>query len=227
MRAVIFANGQLDPWPAGLKLSPGHDLIIAADGGLKHCRRWGIAPDIVVGDMDSADPEDLAALEASGTEMVRYPTRKDETDLELALKLAIDRGSRDIVVAAALGARWDMTFSNVLLLAAPFLDETTVRLLAASSEIVCLKGGGSLRLTGRPGDLVSLLPLTGDALGVTLSGLAYPLENAVLPMGSSLGVSNAFTEPVATVALRKGRVLITVTHAPEPAPRKAPAASPI
>lgn len=212
MRAVIFANGMMDRWPVGFDISGAEDLILAADGGLRHCRKWGYDPHVVVGDMDSVDPDDLAALDRSTTEIIRHPKQKDETDLELALKVAVERRAGDIVILAALGARWDMTFSNVLLLGASFLKETTVRILDAAHELLCLRGGRKVQLTGRPGDLVSLMPLAGDAKGVTLRGLEYPLENAVLPPGSSLGVSNVFSESTARIELKQGLLLITVTR---------------
>ena len=212
MRAVIFANGVMERWPVGLVISPAHDLIIAADGGLRHCRKWGFLPCVVVGDMDSVDPADLVALDGVQTEIIRHPARKDETDLELALELAVDRGADDIVVLAALGARWDMTLANVLLLGASFLQKISVRILEASQELVCLQGGRQIVLCGQPGDILSLLPLTGDAVGVTLRGLDYPLENALLPLGTSQGVSNVFTGKTAQVELQQGLLLITVTR---------------
>ncbi len=210
MRAVVFANGVMDRWPAGLEIFPAHDLIIAADGGLRHCLKWGLTPRIIVGDMDSADPDDLTALDDEQTEIIRHPARKDETDLELALKLAVDKRADEIAVVAALGARWDMTFSNVLLLGASFLQKTTVKIFEASHELVCLTGGQKIELRGRPGDRVSLLPLTSDAVGVTLRGLEYPLENAVLTLGSSKGVSNVFKDQRAQVELKQGLLLITI-----------------
>ncbi|BBO85930.1 thiamine pyrophosphokinase [Desulfosarcina ovata subsp. sediminis] len=213
IRAIVFANGVMDRWPVGLTLSADRDLIIAADGGLAHCRRWGVTPHVVVGDMDSIDPGELADLEKTATEIIRHPVRKNETDLELALKLAIDRGAEEIAVLGALGARWDMTFSNVLLLGAEFLSRTTVRLLDGVHELCCLQGSRQIRLRGRPGDLVSLLPISGNATGVSLKGLAYPLTDASLPFGTSHGVSNVFTGETASVTLKEGMLLVSITRA--------------
>ena len=211
-RAIVFANGVMDGWPVGLTLSADQDLIIAADGGLTHCRQWGITPHVIVGDMDSIGSRELAGLEKTTTEIIRHPVRKDETDLELALKLAIDRGAEEIAVLGALGARWDMTFSNALLLGVDFLSGTRVRLLDGIYELGCLKGGQQMRLFGQPGDLVSLLPLSGKAVGVTLKGLEYPLNDGVLPLGTSHGVSNVFTDRTACIELRKGTLLVAITR---------------
>ena len=212
MRAVIFANGMMQTWPDGLSVSETEDLIIAADGGLHHCRRWGLVPHLVVGDMDSVEPEALAGLDADRVEIIRHPRRKDATDLELAIGMAAERGADDIVVLGALGARWDMTFANVLLLCAETGDRIRLGIMDGFNEFYCLKGNGEIFLTGRPGDLVSLMPVDGDAAGITLEGLEYPLSNARLGMGSTRGVSNVFTGTSARVALISGALLIVVTR---------------
>ena len=85
LRAIIFANGQYEfpycPEP--------HDLVIAADGGARHCLAHGIQPTVVIGDLDSLRPDELATLETGGAQILTYPARKDHTDLELAIELAL------------------------------------------------------------------------------------------------------------------------------------------
>ena len=79
------------------------DLVIAADAGFAACGRLGLRPDLAVGDFDSAGAADLARLDASGIPVVRVPAEKDESDLELALVEAVQRGARTVVVLGALG----------------------------------------------------------------------------------------------------------------------------
>ena len=62
----------------------------------------------------------------------------------------------------------------------------------------------SVRLTGAVGSNVSLLALHGAAEGVRTTGLRFPLDDAVLAAGSSLGMSNRMSAPDATVAVRSG-----------------------
>ena len=65
----------------------------------------------------------------------------------------------------------------------------------------------SQTLYGRPGDLLTLLPLGGDATGVNTSGLRWPLNDATLRFGSTRGLSNEFLESVAEVRVGIGLVL--------------------
>ncbi|MCG6908628.1 MAG: thiamine diphosphokinase [Deltaproteobacteria bacterium] len=214
MRAVIFANGLLTSWPDGIKISPRRDLIIAADGGLKHCKRLGITPHVVVGDMDSADPADLASAEEKGARIDRHPSRKDETDLWLAVRAALDKNPDEIIILGALGGRWDMTFANALILVAGELQTIEARILDGNQEIFVLQGGQRVRLLGQKGDLLSLMPLTEKVSGIVLSGFLYTLNNEDLSLGSTRGISNVFEGDSGQIELKTGKLLVTITHGP-------------
>lgn len=204
MQAVIFANGIIDD--TGSVFS-GNDLIIAADGGLHHCLSLGITPDVVIGDIDSLTANDINGLQIANVEIIRYPAKKDQTDLELALKLAIDRGADEIVVFGAMGGRWDMSIANILLPAEQNLSNATIRIIDGRHEIMLLRAGKEITFHGEKGDILSLIPLGRDALGITLSGLEYPLKDDLLRLGSSRGISNVFIENSATVFLKQGLLL--------------------
>jgi thiamine pyrophosphokinase len=213
MRAIIFANGVMNNWPTALELLPENDLLIAADGGLNHCLHWGIMPHVIIGDMDSVDPVDVSAFGEKGVEVITFPPHKDETDLQLAIQLALDRNIQEIFVLGALGARWDMTFSNVLILASPLLKNAAVKLLGEHQEIFCIHGGQDIEITGSSGDIISLLPLVHDAVGVTLSGFEYPLHEETLPVGTTRGVSNVLKDTPARIRIKRGNLLVVVMRA--------------
>ncbi|MBU4345326.1 MAG: thiamine diphosphokinase [Proteobacteria bacterium] len=204
MRTIIFANGTIDNSDSILS---GKDLIIAADGGLHHCLRLGITPDVVIGDIDSLTTDDIKRLQIAGVEIIRYPAKKDQTDLELALRLAIDRGADEIVVFGAMGGRWDMSIANILLPAEQNLSNATIRIIDGRHEIMLLRAGKEIIFQGKKEDILSLIPLGRDALGITTVGLEYPLKDDLLRFGSSRGISNVFIENSATVFLKQGLLL--------------------
>jgi thiamine pyrophosphokinase len=201
LRAVIFANG----WLSHPILPQPGDLVIAADGGARHCLDFGFQPKIVVGDFDSLDERHIDILRAAGARFVRYPSRKDHTDLELALQLAQDLGADEILIQGALGDRWDQTVANILLPAA--FSTTRIRLVDGPQEIYFLHGGEQLELSGQPGDTLSLIPLAGNAHGITTHNLEYPLVDDELIFGSTRGVSNVMRDERAAVSLRDGVLL--------------------
>ena len=203
--AVVFAGG--DPIPATVaRRLPGKGaFVVAADSGVEHALALGRRVDLVVGDFDSADPAVVERVAATGTEIERHPEAKDQTDLELALRAARTRGATRIVVAGGYGGRLDHFLANALALAGPAVDGIAVEWLTGDALITVVRAHGEIR--GRPGDLCSLLAVGGAARGVRTSGLRYPLDREDLEPGSTRGVSNVLTEPVADVWVEHGTVL--------------------
>lgn len=214
MRAVIIAGGQTHEDEKGRRWAQEGDLIVGADGGAGQALAWGLLPDLVIGDMDSLSEEDRAALAAQGCRFVIHPRAKDETDLELALTYVVQHGAQEIVVLGALGGRLDHTLANILLLTLPVLGSISVRIVQGQSETFLVRSGEVAIVEGQPGDLVSLLPLGGDACGVRTAGLAWALHGDNLRFGFTRGVSNEMTAPEAKIGLAKGNLL--VIHSPPP-----------
>ncbi len=209
MRAVIFANGSLNP---PVSILP-EDLIIAADGGARHCLALGLVPAVVIGDLDSLTPAELETLGAQGAKIVQFPVRKDFTDLELALQHARRSGADEILILGALGARWDQTLANVALPAA--FPELAIRLADGNQEFFYLRAGETITVAGRPGDTLSLIPLGGEAQGITTDQLEYPLRDENLPLGSTRGVSNVLLAEQARYRCALGFLLCVVMHQPD------------
>ncbi|HOG48481.1 MAG TPA: thiamine diphosphokinase [Anaerolineae bacterium] len=210
MIAVIVAHGDLIVTPEVEALVRRAGLLIAADGGAAAALSQGWWPHVLVGDLDSAPPEVRAQVEAHGAEVRQYPPRKDETDTELALRLALARGAEDIYLLGALGDRTDHTLANLLLLALPELAGVRVTIVAGRQRICAVRG--QAEIAGHVGDVVSLLPIGGDAAGIWTTGLEYPLQGGTLYLGAPRGISNILTAPVATVRVERGLLLAVVTH---------------
>jgi thiamine pyrophosphokinase len=223
-QAIVLADGEVGSrsaidlaWPGWLATDP---YVVAADGGARHAMTLGLHIDRWVGDGDSLGEAGIAALEAAGIPVERAPVDKDESDTELAVVAALTRRPTAIAILGALGgARLDHALANLALLAMPELHAIDVRLVAADARVRLLSAPSTdgspvrLELTGRPADLVSLLPVGADATGVTTTGLQYPLDDEALLAGRSRGLSNRRTAETATVTLAAGRLLIVETPA--------------
>ena len=208
MRAVVFVNGHLDE-PQGAKaLLQPDDLIIAADGGAVHCRALNITPDVIIGDMDSLPEEDQQYFAGLGVPFIRHDCRKDETDLELALLYARDEGANEVLVLGALGGRWDQTFANLLLPIYHRLAGLDVTYWHAGTWISVISQPRTIR--GTAGQTVSLIPIGGDACGVSTSGLEWPLQDETLFIGGSRGVSNLLLGEEAKINIEEGTLLCFV-----------------
>jgi thiamine pyrophosphokinase len=191
------------------------DFVIAADLGAEHARAWGWPLDLLVGDLDSLSQAVLAAETDAGTRIVRVPEAKDLTDVELALQYGLAEEPDAIVICAVLGGRTDHLLANVFLLARPELADCDVYLADGNETLRLLSavagqegGAAQLKITGRAGDLLTLLPLGTDAVGVTTHALRYPLHDETLHQGEARGTSNVFEAEQAVVSLRSGWLLV-------------------
>jgi thiamine pyrophosphokinase len=203
---VVIGNApDFDATPFRRRLDRA-DLIIAADGGANALHTAGILPHVLIGDMDSVAPEVEVDFRAAGVDVRRYPPAKDETDLELALVLAAERGARQIDILGALGGRWDQTLANVAMLALPDIAGCTVRMLDRDQELYLVRDSAEIR--GMVGDTVSLLPIAGSVHGIWTDGLRYPLAGATLAFERSRGVSNVIESLPARVRLAQGLLLV-------------------
>ncbi len=219
MRIIIFANGQLsDPSAEAERWIRAGDTVVAADGGTRHAQAADILPQYVIGDLDSLSAAQRERLEAAGTRFHSHPPAKDETDLELALLWAAEQSSSEplqIVLLGALGGRPDQMLANLLLLALPELAGRDVRIVDGPWQIRLIRGRETATFTGAPDDLLSLIPLGGEASGIVTEGLAYLLREETLRFGPARGISNRFEAATARVTLGSGQLWCFHRHGPE------------
>jgi thiamine pyrophosphokinase len=209
MKAVVVAHG--DVLPSDRAVIDAKDYLIAADGGAIALERWKLLPHLVVGDMDSLGDAGVERLARQGVPVAKFAAAKDESDLELAVAQAIAVGATKIVLLGALGGdRLDHETANLLLLADPGYDGVRIEARRGTLRVRAVRGGGSLSL-GPLEAVVTLLPVGGDAEGVTTKGLRFPLHDETLRFGRARGLSNEVDSLPATVTLRKGSLLVFET----------------
>ena len=198
MEQICCIIGAMEP---GRLVLPDGALVIAADGGLEHLERRGIVPDLIVGDFDSLGwaPE--------GSNVIRHPVEKDDTDMMLAVKTGLARGCRRFLLYGGLGGRLDHAYANLQTLAYLADHGSQGWLLGGGMAVTAIRDGRLDFAPGRHGTVSVFCP-GGEARGVDLDGLYYPLKDAVLTGSFPLGVSNQFTGGAASVAVREGTLLV-------------------
>jgi thiamine pyrophosphokinase len=204
---IVFAGGKAVARTAVEEL-PFADRVIAADSGYLIASSLGYRVDTVVGDMDSIGS--TAQIHES-TEVVRHPVDKDATDLELAFELAVRDQPRRIVLVGAEGGRFDHEVAAVSVICS---DRWSVvpEIDWVRSDAISYVIRHARRIQGDPGDLISLIPIGGDATGVVTTGLKWELNGETLHAGSTRGVSNVLLRTEIMVRLSSG-VLVGVIPA--------------
>ena len=179
------------------------DLVIAADGGLKHTQGLGIRPDVILGDFDSL------GFVPEGAEV--FPVEKDDTDAMLAIRHGLERGyCRFVIYGGMDGGRLDHTLANYQAL--QFLaDRGAEGYLVGDHYLATVVRSGRISFPAQAKGIVSVFCLGADAEGVTLEGLKYPLAGGRLTCGFPLGVSNEYTASEASITVKDGILLIVQT----------------
>ena len=203
-RIIIFANGNLPNLEKARALIHPEDFILCADGGIRHAIAVGLTPNAVIGDMDSL-PENFQPSIFDG-ELILFPKDKNETDLELAINHAITLNPEAILILAALGGRMDQTLANITLLSNSSLVSRNLRITDGVEEIFFCRD--QVKIEGRSGDIVSLIPWQGEVTGVFTENLRWHLHHETLYSDKTRGISNEMTAEVATVTIRSGLLLI-------------------
>ena len=205
-RLIIFANGIVPELESARRLLQAGDFLIAADGGTRHVLALGLFPSIVIGDLDSLTQDDRRRLDAKGVEIQQYSRDKAETDLELAFHYACTSGYREILVIGALGGRLDQTLGNLSLLTKPEFATLNVRIDDGVEEAFITRGRCVVH--GKPGDIVSLIPWSGEVRGVCTEGLRWPLLEETLFPEKTRGISNEMARETATISQKSGLLLV-------------------
>jgi thiamine pyrophosphokinase len=210
--ALVVCNGQAPRRALLRSLAARAAVVVAADGGANVCRKSGVAPDVIIGDLDSVTRETLK--ESGGSLLVRVK-RQDNTDLEKALDFLAGNGVPEAVILGADGRRIDFTLGNLSVLWRYF---GRLSLTVAGDGWYAVPVRGKMSLTAPAGTVVSVIP-NGRVAGLTLRGFRYPLRDAVMRIGE-IGVSNVVRSRPASVTVRSGSLLVIVQRAwtPDPSP---------
>jgi thiamine pyrophosphokinase len=203
MRALVIAGGDA-PLPIEAELASA-PLVIAADSGVSHALALGLRVDLVIGDLDSAEPAHVERAAAGGARIDRHPVDKDATDLELALDAARALGAREITVLGAGGGRLDHLLANLLLVTHDAYSDLAIDALVDDTRVTVVRGERAI--VGPIGGTVTLLPIGGTASGVTTTGLRWTLTDAELLAASTRGVSNEIVASPAIVRVGRGVLL--------------------
>lgn len=183
-----------------LRLIEKDAFVIAVDAGWERAREAGILADMVLGDFDSSFPPEKTAV-------LRLPKQKDDTDTYFAAKWAVQQGYDKVLLLGGTGGRPDHVLANYQTLIYLAVENVRGCMADESSEVWCL-GPGRYSFNYREGYYFSAFAVNGEATGVCLTGMKYPLENETLLPSWPIGVSNEFVEKEAMLSIQSGMLLV-------------------
>jgi len=200
-RCVIIAGGE---YSSG-RILPG-DFVIACDRGYENAMRLGVTPELVIADFDSYKGE-----VAEGIPVMRLPVEKDYTDLQTAVRYAVDEGYGEIVILSALGGRLDHTFTNLQTVVYAASRGVRVSLIGETDAVYAVVNS-SITLPRMDDYMLSVFSMTDVSLGITLRGVKYELTDGTLTRLENIGTSNEWVSEEAYIEVKDGTLLIIASR---------------
>lgn len=205
MTVLIIANGVMEEVGWIRPYLATATAIIAADGGSRYLHQLDVPPTVLVGDLDSVETAVVDWLTVNQVPILSHPVDKDETDLELALRHAVETYPDEILLFGVLGGRLDQMVANLLLLAHPGLNGRLITIVTPTERAWLIRTATTIQ--GQPNDTLSLIPLTPTVQINQTQGLKWPLRQESLTFGYARGISNQLTKPEALVEISSGLLL--------------------
>lgn len=206
-KAIIFTGGILTK--NILSFLKSDEIIIGVDRGAEWLMENDVIPDYFVGDFDSTNPDFLDKIKKYYPERVSISdTRKDETDTDLAVKLAVELNVAEILILGGIGTRLDHVIANIHTLLQAEEKNIPSIIWGSSNRMQLIIPGKKKTFQKSEYRYISLLPLSGEVSGINLEGFMYPLENALMKVGQPYGISNQLIEEIGTISVDEGILLV-------------------
>lgn len=206
MKTFIFLNGEPPEKTWILNELKDSSYKICVDGASEYMKSFGIIPDLIVGDLDSMHKDTKKYFQKMEVEFLEFNPKKNKTDTEIAVDIAVEKKFEEVIFYGALGRRIDHTLGNLGMLYYSHKKGLKASIKDEKNQIwIC---ESELKISGEVGDLLSVIPYKNDLIGITLQGLEYPLEDFTMECGSSRGISNVFLKDEASVKLKRGIALV-------------------
>jgi len=210
MKGVVISSGKVASKSFYDEHIKDADFIICCDGGANIAYKYGFVPNLIIGDFDSVDKEVLEYFKINGIQIMEFPCEKDKTDTQIAIEYLAENGFDEVVMLSCTGKRLDHVLANISLLY--YLVEHDIKGAIVDENNIIMMTRKKIKIHGKKGHLLSLLPYTQTVSGICTKGLYYSLEDGVMEFGNPYGVSNVIIEDEAIVEVKDGVLLVILSN---------------
>lgn len=189
-------------------------FIIGVDKGVEYLYKHDIRPQYIVGDFDSINQDIIRYYrEETNVSIKEYNPIKDATDTEIAIRLAMTLGSKEIIILGATGGRIDHLWANIQTLSV-VLKHPGVKayILDSRNKVYLADRSLVLKKTESFGDNLSVFTLDGEIYDFSMKGTKWPLKHHVLKPYDSLTVSNRFADEEVEITFPTGTIVVMETR---------------
>ncbi len=173
------------------------EYIVGVDQGAILLVENNMKIDLAIGDFDSVTEEQYEKIKAAAVETKKYQSRKDYTDLYLAIEDVLEFEYKKIIIYGGMGGRFDHSFANLSLLRLGSISIVT------EETIMYTLLPGTHRIRNKH-KYISFFALE-DIPDLTIRDFLYEKRNFELFIDDPLCISN---EGEGTVSFTEGLLLV-------------------
>ncbi|MEZ4753687.1 MAG: thiamine diphosphokinase [Bdellovibrionota bacterium] len=206
--ALIFLNSPIAPTLNLSKIDLENSKKYFTDGAIRYAKELGITPDIIIGDLDSADPELIIELKSRGAKII-CDSDQDYSDLEAAIDHAFENEIDRVQIIGSMDGRADHALTNFMILANPKYGSKELEIIDKNSTTKLLKTGKVIELNKSAGEILSIVQIQESI--ISMKGFKWELDQETIKVGSTIGLSNLITQEIASIEVHSGSVFAIQT----------------
>ncbi len=207
MIGILVGSGEIYDYSVLKSYIKDDSYIICSDGGLEHCHKINVTPNLIVGDFDSVSSNVLQDYIDKNIKVITLLPEKDFTDMEVAVDLALEKNCTEINIFGGIGSRFDHSFGNLHILIK--LAKKNIKAKLINEKNVVLVSNKLIKIK-KEKKYISLIPLTENTIVSTI-GLKYQLLNESIYFGETRGISNEFDKEECEIDVKSGLVCIVLS----------------
>ena len=200
---LLVLDADIVKTPHLKRLAEEAGIVVATDRAAERISALGVNPDVIVGDLDTADPEYVAKAKESSQTVVLHNPDQDKNDCEKGLQYLVDNGADEIFVMGISGGMVDHILNNFSILTR-FAAECTIQ--TVQDNCVGYFITDKLSINTNSGERVSIIPMPGAQ--VTTKGLRWDIDGEVIAWAFREGASNMAVSDKVEVSVQNGTVIL-------------------
>ncbi len=210
---MIFSGGTIEDSFALEQLKKVNpEIVVGVDKGANFLYQHQIIPHAIIGDFDSADSEAVDFYRGKPEVGIRtFQPEKDESDTEIAVRMALKHELDSLWILGATGTRLDHIMANLCMLKLALDAGTKAYLLDCHNKIYMAKETVHITKSEQFGSYFSLFAFGGDVEGLCIEGAKYPLKDYLLSSDNSRCISNEIEAEEVVISWENGILLIMET----------------
>lgn len=206
MRALVVSGGTPPSKNLLLSYLKEDDFLIGVDKGCNCLYDYGLKPNLILGDFDSANKEVIKSFKEDGIEVLEFNPEKDYTDSDLGYIKAKENGADEILFFGATGSRIDHSLGNIGILLKSLREDIKLEIIDDNNRMFLIDKESIIK--GIYGDIVSFHALSDVVKNVSIKNAKYELSGYDMKLLEPRAICNEFLNKDINISFDSGTIMV-------------------